>query len=185
MNLLNESQSTLEEFKGELTLDQERDLKEESDKLKDRFESCFKQVDGRLKLLGKLDLYEFNREEEDSFARWFSNAGFCPIIDPLHSAPSPSSSPQFSPLSPTFSSPLLPSSGNASEELSKLEGDLSSFSGWASGVEAEVEAIEKKRSCGPLSGAEALLDQQKVTDQSQVYMVQSWCAKTPRPAKAN
>ena len=83
MNLLNESQSTLEEFKGELTLDQERDLKEESDKLKDRFESCFKQVDGRLKLLGKLDLYEFNREE-DSFARWFSNAGFCPIIDPLH-----------------------------------------------------------------------------------------------------
>ena len=54
------------------------------------------------------------------------------------------------------------SSGNASDELSKLEGDLSSFSDWTSGVEAQVEGIEKKRSCGPLSGAEVLLCQQKV-----------------------
>ena len=53
--------------------------------------------------------------------------------------------------------------GNASDELSKLEGDLSSFSDWTSGVEAQVDAIEKKRCCGPLSGAEMLLDQQKVT----------------------
>ena len=51
LNLLNESQTALDKFKGELTLDQERDLKEESDKLKDRFEACFKQADSRLKLL--------------------------------------------------------------------------------------------------------------------------------------
>ena len=52
--------------------------------------------------------------------------------------------------------------GNASDELTKLEGDLSSFSDWTSGVEAQVEGIEKKRSCGPLSGAQELLEHQKV-----------------------